>query len=133
MIGEAKVASAAACAAHAPPGTCRRASPPSAESALGEGSKARRWGRCYARSVPRLDPDDLRRYAARDWSAPERLARRARAAQSVEERVQLAIALYEAARKTRPGWPDEATRRADLEHHLRLKSLMERAAHVGAR
>jgi len=44
----------------------------------------------------RLSPEDLRRYARRDWGAPERLARRARAAQSVEQKVALAIALYEA-------------------------------------
>ena len=83
--------------------------------------------------MPRLDPDDLRRYAQRDWGAPERLARLSRARLPVEEKVRIAIALYEAAKATTPGWPDEATRRADFEAHLRLKALLDRAAHVGAR
>jgi hypothetical protein len=83
--------------------------------------------------VPKLDPADLRAYAARRWDLPERLARAERAAQSVERKLQPAIALYEAARATRPDWPDEATRRADLETHLRVKRLLQRAAHVGAR
>lgn len=51
----------------------------------------------------------------------------------IARRVELGIALYEAARATRPGWPDEATRRADFESHLRVKALLKRAAHVGAR
>lgn len=87
----------------------------------------------YRPTMPRLDPDDLRAYAARDWGAPERLARAARAAMSVEERMRIAVALYEAARLTQPGWPSDATRREDLAHHQRLKALLTRAAHVGAR
>jgi len=83
-------------------------------------------------AVPRLDPSELRAYAARDWAAPERLARAERAAQSVEEKVRIGIELYNSARATRPGWPDEATRRADFEDHLRLKALLDQAAHVGA-
>nr|MBA2319878.1 hypothetical protein [Deltaproteobacteria bacterium] len=84
-------------------------------------------------TVPRLDPADLRAYAARDWGAPERLARAHRARQPVEQKVAIAVALYEAARATLPGWPDEATRRADLAAHVRLRALLDRAAHVGAR
>jgi hypothetical protein len=83
--------------------------------------------------LPRLDASELRAYAARDWAAPERLARAERAAQSVEQKVRIAIELYEAACATRPDWPDEATRRADFADHLRLKALLDRAAHVGAR
>ncbi len=82
--------------------------------------------------MSRLDPEDLRRYARRDWGAPERLARRQRALQPVEVKVRLAIELYEAARATRPGWPDTATRLADFEAHCRLRALLDRAAHVGA-
>ena len=83
--------------------------------------------------MTKLDPTELRSYARRDWGAPERLARRHRASQSVEQKVQLAIDLYDAARATLPGWPDEATRRADFEAHLRLRALLDRAAHVGTR
>lgn len=82
--------------------------------------------------MARLDPDSLRAYAARDWGAPERLARVARSAQPVDEKVRLAIALYEAARETRPGWPSEADRRQDLQSHRRLRALLDRGAHVGA-
>ncbi len=83
-------------------------------------------------TVPVLDPEDLRNYARRDWGFPERLARKHRATLPVERKVQLAIHLYEAARATRPDWPDEATRRDDLATHRRVRALMDRAAHVGA-
>ena len=81
----------------------------------------------------RLDSDDLRRYAQRDWAAPERLARRLRARQPVAQKVRLGVSLYEAMRATDPSWPDEATRRADLENHIRMRTLLHRARHVGAR
>lgn len=83
--------------------------------------------------MPRLDPDALRAWAARDWGAPERLSREARARAPVEEKVRVAIALYEAARATCPGWPDETIRRDDLAHHQRVKALLARAADVGRR
>ena len=83
--------------------------------------------------MSRLDPEELREYARRDWSAPERLARAHRARQSIAEKVRIAVELYESARQMRPDWPDEATRRADLESHLRVRSLLDKAAHVGAR
>ncbi len=87
----------------------------------------------YCMSVmPRLDQEALRRYARRDWLAPARRARVERARLPIERKVQLAIELYEAARATSPGWPDEVTRRADLDNHLRLKAMLDRAAHVGA-
>jgi hypothetical protein len=82
--------------------------------------------------VKRLRPEDLRRYAARDWQASERLARRVRARLPLAEKVRIAIELYEAARRMRQDSPDEATRRADFAAHVRLKALLERAADVGA-
>jgi hypothetical protein len=81
----------------------------------------------------KLDPATLRAYAARDWQAPERLARAGRARQPIADKVAIAIALYEAAKRTNPTWPDEATREADLAAHQRLRALLDRAAHVGAR
>ena len=83
--------------------------------------------------VSRFDPSDLREYADRDWGMPERLSRRHWAKLPVAQKVRIAIELYEAARATRPGWPDEATRRADLANHLRVRALLDRAAHVGRR
>lgn len=104
------------------------------------GAKAMRLAspKCYAARdgvvlMTRLDPDDLRRYAQRDWSAPERLARRERAQLAVAERVRLAIALYEGAKATDPTWPNEAMRRADFEAHVRLKQCLDAAADVGTR
>ena len=83
--------------------------------------------------VSRLDLADLRDYAGRDWGLPERLARRHRARLPVAQKVRIAIHLYEAARATRPQWPDEAVRRADLANHQRLRALLDRATHVGRR
>ena len=83
--------------------------------------------------APRLKATELREYARRDWGAPARLARRQRATLPVSQRIALAIDLYEATRATRPDWPDDATRRADLATHLRVRALLDRAAHVGAR
>ena len=64
---------------------------------------------------------------------PERLARGRRARLPVEQKVRLAIDLYEAARSTRPEWPTEAIRRDDLATHERVRALLDRAAHVGRR
>ena len=83
--------------------------------------------------APRLKATELREYARRDWGAPSRLARRRRAMLPVEHKVRLGIELYEAARATRPDWPDEVSRRADLANHRRVRALLDRAAHVGAR
>ena len=85
-----------------------------------------------AMSAP-LDVTELRSYAGRDWGAPERLARKHRANLPVEQKVRLAIDLYEAARATRPAWPSEANRRADLATHLRVRALLDRATDVGGR
>lgn len=81
----------------------------------------------------RFDVEELRSYARRDWGAPERLARLHRVNLPIEQKVLLAIDLYEAARNTNPGWPSEADRRADLAAHRRLRALLDRAAHVGRR
>jgi hypothetical protein len=81
----------------------------------------------------KIDPDELRAFASRDWGAPERLARRARARAPLSEKIRIAVELWGAARQANPGWPDEATRRRDLEHHKLLHRLLHSAPHVGAR
>jgi hypothetical protein len=81
----------------------------------------------------KLDPADLREYASRDWASLERMARIERARQPVATKVALGIALYEAMKHTRPTWPDSDARREDLDAHLRLRALLDRAAHVGTR
>lgn len=84
-------------------------------------------------AAPWLEAADLREYAGRDWGLPERLALRRRARAPVAQKVRLATALYEAARATRPGWPGEADRRADLAAHVRVRALLDAAAHVRRR
>lgn len=84
-------------------------------------------------ATPRLQTADLREYAGRDWGMPEGLARRRRAGLPVEEKVRIAIGLYEAMRATRPDWPTETVRRADLATHLRVRALLDAAAHVRRR
>ncbi len=39
-------------------------------------------------------------------------------------------ALWEYARKVRPGWPTARDRDRDLAHHMELKRLIDRAAHA---
>lgn len=87
---------------------------------------------CYPPFM-RICPEDLRRYARRDWGAPERLARSSRAAQPIAKKIELAIALYEAARSTTPEWPDTAARKRDLASHVRVRALLSKAVHVGTR
>lgn len=82
---------------------------------------------------PRLDPEELRAYAKRDWAAPARLAARRRVEQSIDIKVRLSIQLYEAARTTRPDWPSEEDRQLDRRTHERVRALLDRAAHVRAR
>ena len=80
-----------------------------------------------------FDAKVLRSYAGRDWGAPERLARAHRVKLQIEQKVRLAIDLYEAARNTRTGWPSEVVRHADFATHQRVRALLDRAAHVGRR
>ena len=80
-----------------------------------------------------LDHDELRSYASRDWGLPERLARKQRTKLPVAQKISLAIDLYEAVRVTRPEWPSDSIRRADLATHQRVRALLERASHVGRR
>ena len=83
--------------------------------------------------MPRLQTADLRECAGRDWGMPEGLERRRRARRPVAEKVRIAIGLYEAMRATRPDWPTEAVRRADLATHQRVRALLDAAAHVHRR
>ncbi len=84
-------------------------------------------------ATPGLEAANLREYAGRDWGIPERLARRRRARLPLAQKVRLAIDLYEALRATRPDWPTEAVRRADLATHQRVRALLDAAAHVHRR
>ncbi len=80
-----------------------------------------------------LDPASLRAFVRRDWNATADLDLLARAAQPTEVKLRIAEALYDAARATVAGWPSTADRRADLEHHIAVRRLLDRARHVRPR
>lgn len=84
-------------------------------------------------TTPPLLPKDLREFVGRDWSRLDALDRERRAGLPVAEKSRLAVALYEAAKRTRPGWPTAEDRWEDLQEHIRVNSLLKRGANVGAR
>ncbi|MEM9864500.1 MAG: hypothetical protein AAF938_23070 [Myxococcota bacterium] len=51
----------------------------------------------------------------------------------IEEKLAMAETLYANAKALHPGWPSDDERWEDLQHHLRVKALLARAAHVGRR
>lgn len=71
-------------------------------------------------------------FAERDWSRIEALDRR----YWIEEyrrhgaaaTVGASVALWRHMRRLRPDWPNDEERRRDLEHHVSLKRLLERAS-----
>lgn len=79
-----------------------------------------------------MDPDDIRAYARRDRSELQRLKRQ-RGADLIRDggtdaAFRAVWALYEHVRTLRPDWPDEQQRAEDLQHHIRLKQLLDRAS-----
>jgi hypothetical protein len=78
--------------------------------------------------------EDIRAYLDRDWdrvAEAKRLRWRERRAHlGAAEAIRVAAELYEQIRRVRPDWPSAESRRADLEHHLRLS---ERLRAVGRR
>lgn len=84
--------------------------------------------------IPRdLDPAQLRAYVQRDWRRLDDLDCVARANQPLETKMRIGVELYEAARATLPGWPTVADRAADLAHHIAVRSILRRVAHVRPR
>ncbi|MEM6955026.1 MAG: hypothetical protein AAF411_21130 [Myxococcota bacterium] len=83
--------------------------------------------------MTRLDTTGLRAWMAREWAATRDADRRARAAQTPKQKVRLAVELYESAKRSNPAWPTAEDRARDLRSHERLRALLTRAAHVGAR
>ena len=84
-----------------------------------------------------MTPDDIRAFATRDWAAV-RNADAAHWAAEFKERgpaatVAASRALWEHARRIRPEWPTPDHSDRDLAEHLRLKRLLDRAAHAFAR
>lgn len=80
-----------------------------------------------------LETKGLRDFVQRNWAATERADRLARARRTVDEKVRLGIEMYESMRRTLPDWPTETQRREDLEAHIRLRHLLDKATNVGSR
>lgn len=83
---------------------------------------------------PRMSRTHLYAFARRDWSAlarvkEEHLVQSYREHGSQASRAQ-ASALYDHARSHVADFPSEEERLLDLEHHIRLKRLVDKASHA---
>lgn len=83
-----------------------------------------------------MDPDAIREFARRDWGAAA-----ASKAQYWARRFQqdgwrpaweASAALLLQVRRHRPEFPTPGDRDLDLQHHVRLRALLDRAAHAFA-
>ncbi|HSN97943.1 MAG TPA: hypothetical protein VLS89_06580 [Candidatus Nanopelagicales bacterium] len=81
-----------------------------------------------------MDRAALRAFAQRDYALLERLKEEHRARrhreQGASSTVEVVSALFEHACQVAPDFPSERYRDEDLEHHIRLKRLLERASHA---
>lgn len=75
----------------------------------------------------------LREFAARNWRIAERDSasffagrRQVRA----DESLRVSNLLWQHMKAVRPDWPDAVSRAADLEHHIMVKALIDRASRV---
>lgn len=77
---------------------------------------------------------DLRAFLQRDYALLERLKEEHRARRHREQgpaaTLEIAEALFEHARQVAQGFPSEQYRQEDLEHHIRLKRVIDRAAYA---
>lgn len=79
-----------------------------------------------------MDINDVKQFAQRDWTRISALDRiywaneyeRNRAAGSRR----VSDALWQHMKSINPQWPDVSEREADLEHHIRIKQLLDQAA-----
>ena len=83
-----------------------------------------------------MTQDDEKAFATRDWPAVSDADALHWAAESGERSsvatVEASRALWEHARRIRPQWPTADDSARDFAEHLRLKRLLDRAAHVFA-
>jgi hypothetical protein len=84
-----------------------------------------------------MDPAALRSYVARDWNAIAAAKRAYWADRYRREGAPATMAASQALlremREVRPDFPTPRDRRADLDAHVRLQALFERAAHAFTR
>ena len=83
--------------------------------------------------TPALLPEDLREFVERDWSRLDERDKARRAELPVADKSRLAASLYEAAKRSCPGWPTAEDRWEDLQEHIRVNTLLKRGANVCAR
>lgn len=80
----------------------------------------------------RMDPSHLREYANRDWGAAERLdARHWRdeiASRGASATLEASQALRRHMELVRPDFPSAEERNADLQDHIAVKRMLDRAA-----
>ena len=74
-----------------------------------------------------MDRDAIRAFAARDRAEVADAKAAWWASADPDVRVRAAHALWEHARRVRPDWPTADDRAADLDHHVHLKRLLDRA------
>lgn len=81
-----------------------------------------------------MDRAAARAFAQRDYALLERLKEEHRTRrhreQGADATVEVVSALFEHAREISPDFPSARYRAEDLEHHIRLKRLLDRAAHA---
>lgn len=79
------------------------------------------------------DRSSLREFAARNWRVAERDAASFFAGRRLgcaDESLRVSSLLWQHMKAVRPDWPDAVSRAADLEHHIRIKALIDRASRV---
>lgn len=81
-----------------------------------------------------MDSKALQAFAARDWDEMEAGKREHWAAvlrdDGAEALLRASQLLREHARRISPNWPTERDRADDLDHHVRMRQLLDRAAHA---
>ncbi len=81
-----------------------------------------------------VDARRIRAYLNRDWApagaSKRRYWARERRVRGARETLAASCALWEHVRTVRPDWPTPRDRKQDLEHHLAMKRLLDRTAHV---
>lgn len=87
--------------------------------------------------MPGMDPAAIRAYASRDWQALGASKRAYWAERHRQEgataTVQASQALLAEMRRIRPDYPTPVEREVDLAAHVRLRVLLDRAAHAFTR
>jgi hypothetical protein len=76
------------------------------------------------------ESDSIRAFAARNWRVADRDAGSFPAGRGqlrAQESLRVSGLLWQHMKAVRPDWPGAESRAADLEHHIRIKALLDRA------